>query len=757
MNARYVDKLGINESNLANRRAFLRLDKEDRELLETLHDWAKEHAPTIAKVFYDWQFEFGPTRAFFEEHARKKGIGLAALRDALERAQTGYLLGIFEGARSNWSVDYLENRLKVGAVHDAINLPFKWYIGSYVEWQRLFSDALRESFDDSEMVRRAERALYRVFNYDMQAIADAFLFSTFESMGIDVTTVNATSGTDRTEHVNQVKDQLNVLRRQAEAIAADSLRDEVLKARVPGPLGGAFGRMVDRTERVAEQLRALSRGDLTVDLFADSGEEEVLANRLNRTTGVLRSLLGDIGKLVQAGRDGRLSERTRPEDYEGSYHELCRGINSMLEQIVSPIQEASAVLQRIATKDFTVRVQGDYRGDHAVIRDSLNQTIDVLESSLAQVARSAEQLRMASTQISSGSQSLSQSTYEQASSLEEISSTVEELSAMTQQNASNAGQAKSMSEGSQTAAGDGMTAMTRLSEAISLIKGSSDRTAKIVKTIDEIAFQTNLLALNAAVEAARAGDAGKGFAVVAEEVRSLAQRSAEAAKNTSELIEESVRNADAGVRLGDDVARQLDEIVNRSTKVNEMVAEIAAASSEQSKGLGMMNSAIGQLNQVTQQNAASSEQSASAAEELAAQSGELTQMVGQFRLRPAGSVGFGMMPPGGGYAPVGYAPPWGPPPAPAGYGAPNMWQQPAPPAPLMRPQPGSRGDYSPGVTGPHGGWGAPPAPPAHHGANGAHHGSHGHNGANGHGHKKANGSFHPERVIPLTDAEIKDF
>src|SRR5690606_549888 len=164
------------------------------------------------------------------------------------------------------------------------------------------------------------------------------------------------------------------------------------------------------------------------------------------------------------------------------------------------------------------------------------------------------------------------------------------------------------------------------------IKGSADQTAKIVKTIDEIAFQTNLLALNAAVEAARAGDAGKGFAVVAEEVRSLAQRSAEAAKSTAELIEGSVKNAEAGVRLSDEVARQLGDIVAGAEKVSDIVAEIAAASAEQAKGIGQINGAISQINQITQQNAANSEQSAAAAEELSAQAGQLADMVGHFRI-----------------------------------------------------------------------------------------------------------------------------
>jgi len=182
--------------------------------------------------------------------------------------------------------------------------------------------------------------------------------------------------------------------------------------------------------------------------------------------------------------------------------------------------------------------------------------------------------------------------------------------------------------------------MKRLSEAIDKIKVSSDSTAKIVKTIDEIAFQTNLLALNAAVEAARAGDAGKGFAVVAEEVRNLAMRSADAAKNTANMIEESVKNAEGGVSINQEVLRNLTEINSQVNKVSAVMAEIAAASEQQSQGVEQVNTAVEQMNTVTQQVAANAEESASAAEELSGQSEEMKGMVGAFRLTNASNSTF---------------------------------------------------------------------------------------------------------------------
>ncbi len=239
----------------------------------------------------------------------------------------------------------------------------------------------------------------------------------------------------------------------------------------------------------------------------------------------------------------------------------------------------------------------------------------------------AEQVDSAANQVAQSSQSMAEGASEQASSLEETSASLEEMASMTRQNADNAQQANGMANDAQTAAGRGREAMKQMAQAINDIKKSSDETAKIIKTIDEIAFQTNLLALNAAVEAARAGDAGKGFAVVAEEVRNLAQRSAEAAKNTSALIEGAQKNADNGVASSTQVGQILDEIAQSAQKVAALVAEVATATNEQSKGIDQVNLAVSEMDKVTQANAANSEEAASASEELSAQSRELNEMV----------------------------------------------------------------------------------------------------------------------------------
>jgi len=245
------------------------------------------------------------------------------------------------------------------------------------------------------------------------------------------------------------------------------------------------------------------------------------------------------------------------------------------------------------------------------------------------IATGAEQVSSAANQVASAAQQLSQSSTEQAAALQETAASLEEISSMSKQNAENSEQASTITKSVDKLAENGAELMARMDEAVNNIKRAADETGQIVKTIDEIAFQTNLLALNAAVEAARAGDAGKGFAVVAEEVRNLAQRSAVAARETAEKIQRARDLADGGVSVTEEVRRSLAEIKDNAVKAAALVAEIAAASKEQSSGLSELNSAMSQIDQSTQQNSAVSEESAAASEELLGQAKSMQEAIAE--------------------------------------------------------------------------------------------------------------------------------
>ena len=260
----------------------------------------------------------------------------------------------------------------------------------------------------------------------------------------------------------------------------------------------------------------------------------------------------------------------------------------------------------------------------AVITSGLNKVLRRLVFSLND---GSVQVSDAAGHVSSASQSLAEGAGEQAASLEETSSSLEEMSSMTKRNAENAQKANDLAKQARVAADKGVGDMQAMSAAMEALKVSSDDIAKIIKTIDEIAFQTNILALNAAVEAARAGEAGMGFAVVADEVRNLAQRSAQAAKETAAKIEGAIAKTAQGVEINNKVAETLNEIVTKARQVDELAAEVAGASHEQTQGIVQINTAVGQMDKVTQSNAASAEESAAAAEELNAQAAAMKKSV----------------------------------------------------------------------------------------------------------------------------------
>jgi methyl-accepting chemotaxis protein len=318
----------------------------------------------------------------------------------------------------------------------------------------------------------------------------------------------------------------------------------------------------------------------------------------------------------------------------GGFAESARQVMAKIDEIstlnAKETQETTAVANAKAARAQTMALTMAVAGILIALSFGLFLSMNIsrrLQQIAASAGEGAEQIASASGQVSSASQGVAQGSQEQAASIEETSSSLEELAAMTKQNADNSRTVAMLMAEAKTLIDKAAAGTETMDIAMKDIKSASDQTSKIIKTIDEIAFQTNLLALNAAVEAARAGEAGKGFAVVAEEVRNLAMRAADAAKNTGSLIEENVNRVAGGVQIVDGLKTSLTEVTTSSAKVANLVGEVAAASDEQAKGIEQINIAVTQMNAVTQQNAASAEESASASEEMNSQAETLRASV----------------------------------------------------------------------------------------------------------------------------------
>ncbi len=411
--------------------------------------------------------------------------------------------------------------------------------------------------------------------------------------------------------------------------------------------------LVDPLRTSSRYLGLVAKGELPPPVEAAwRGELEEVKSNWNALIATTARRNGDVKLLLAAAREGRLDARADAALYLGSDAELVAGLNAILDAIGAPLSEAMGVLDRLAARDLTARVDGVYAGEYARMTGAVNTTAEALAATLAQVASTTRQVSQAAGEIASSSGEVSAGASQQASALEETSASLATMTSLAQRTSDNAQQANALAQNARFTASDGAAAMQGMREAMSSIRAAAEGTSQIIKEVNEIAFQTNLLALNAAVEAARAGEAGRGFAVVAEEVRSLALRSKGAANKTDSLIRESLRQADAGDATASAVDGKLGEIVGEIGKVSDLVAEIAASSREQAQGIAQVTSAVADVDGVTQRNAASSEQSSAAAQELSSQSEELAELVGAFRLATAAELPRAGQRPGAPHAPA---------------------------------------------------------------------------------------------------------
>lgn len=383
-------------------------------------------------------------------------------------------------------------------------------------------------------------------------------------------------------------------------------------------------------------------GGRTFDLVANPVVDEE-GNRLGTAVewkDITQQLNAEeqVESLISGAARGDLSSRIDTAAFEGFMKSLGDSVNQLMDAIVRPVQETKRVVTALAEGDLTRKMEGDFQGEFAELKDAINTSMAHLQGMVQQIRSATASISNGASEIAQGNTDLSQRTEEQAASLEETASSMEQMTSTVKQNADNARQANQLAAAGREQAERGGEVVARAVEAMAAINASSQKIADIIGVIDEIAFQTNLLALNAAVEAARAGEQGRGFAVVAGEVRNLAQRSAGAAKEIKGLIEDSVNKVEEGSRLVDQSGEALEEIVNAVKKVSDIVAEIAAASQEQSTGIEQVNKAIMQMDEVTQQNAALVEEAAAASQSLDEQGSRLAELIAFFKTGEEGEA-----------------------------------------------------------------------------------------------------------------------
>ncbi|KLD72513.1 methyl-accepting chemotaxis protein [Xanthomonas pisi] len=393
--------------------------------------------------------------------------------------------------------------------------------------------------------------------------------------------------------------------------------------------------------QLAQIMSRYAIGDLSQDMQRLPGEKAVLTDTMDTVKANLSAMNSEIKLLAQAAANGDFSVRGDAQRFQYDFRAMVNSLNQLMSTADANLQSLSNVLQAIAAGDLTSRMQGDFHGVFARMRDDANATVTQLADIVGRIQRSTDAINDAASEIASGNQDLSQRTEQQAANLEETAASMEELTSTVRNNAEHAKRANQLVVGAAAVASQGGEVVGQVVGTMAGIQAASRKIADIIGVIDGIAFQTNILALNAAVEAARAGEQGRGFAVVASEVRTLAQRSAAAAKEIKHLIDDSVSRVEHGSQLVGQAGRTMQDIVDSVRNVTTIMHEISEASLQQSQGIEQVGQTVSQMDQATQQNAALVEEATAAARAMEEQAQQLRDAVSVFQLQAVASPRLG--------------------------------------------------------------------------------------------------------------------
>ncbi|MGJ4730535.1 methyl-accepting chemotaxis protein [Luteimonas sp. SDU101] len=456
--------------------------------------------------------------------------------------------------------------------------------------------------------------------------------------------------------MQRMQGQLGRFNSEMQALIELQQSGEDLSRRMPEDFPGDYGRMaqgvnaaifghLDAIQAGIEIMSEYGRGDLRRDAPRLPGQRAALHEALDAVKSSLSAVNEDIRRLAESAARGDFASRGDESRHEFAFREMVAALNGLMAEADAGLTDVGRIMTALAEGDLTRRVDRSYQGAFGHLAADANNTVERLARIVSQIRSGSDAINSAASEIAAGNDDLSRRTEQQAAALEETASSMEELTSTVRQNADNARQANQLAIGAVEVASQGGEVVGKVVETMSAISESSGRIGDIIGVIDGIAFQTNILALNAAVEAARAGEQGRGFAVVAAEVRSLAQRSAGAAKEIKQLITDSTDKVRHGNELVDQAGRTMGEIVTSVKRVTDIIADISAASQEQSAGIEQINQAITQMDEGTQQNAALVEEATAAARSMEQQAGQLVGMVTTFRLAPDQDAKFETAPP----------------------------------------------------------------------------------------------------------------